>query len=79
MDVNTLNTILKSILPTFDNAGIEKVSNAVLATGVVQEDDLKWLVEEDIETVLPPALRRKLVGTFKSRYGIDFVVTSIAE
>ena len=76
MDVNTLNTILKSILPTVDP--IEKVSTAILGTGILEENDLQWVVEEDISSVLPPAQRRKLIGTLKSTYGtgIHFIFQS---
>ena len=66
---SVVNGLLSQIFPNMSAAKIAEVANALLATGVEEENDLIWIKESDISDVLSVVQARKLVNFFNIKYG----------
>ena len=64
-----IQNILKEILPTLDQGKLVEVASAITVAGIIQEQDLYWVGEDDVKHVLPPVQVRKLIGGLKTKYG----------
>ena len=56
---------LISVFPTMDHREVERVINGLLLLGLETEDDLKYLKEQDLITLLPTIKSRRFLSVFQ--------------
>lgn len=64
---STLRSMLSGLFPNMAAVKIAEISTALIAAGVEQEDDLKWLTENDIKHLLPIIQVRKFIALIQSK------------
>ena len=66
MEALTLRTSITGILPTLSGETVEAVLAELDAIGVTNQNELTFIQEEDLKSVLKPIQIRKLLHAWKS-------------
>lgn len=65
-----MRSVFSEIITNCDETEMSSLVNAVLVAGIRQEEDLRYVGEDDIKHVLAPIQMRKLLAALKDKYGM---------
>lgn len=63
-DSHTLLSFIQSVLPNLSNQGLNSVVDTIKNLGIETAEDIKYIKEEQLLTVLKPVQARKVISSF---------------
>lgn len=61
-----MKNIIKKLLPTLEEGRLDSVAQMLLESGIESIDDLEYVQESDLISLLKPIHARKLLAAWKS-------------